>query len=177
MSRIGKKPISLPEGVEVKLNGRHIQVKGKLGELSWDVPFNVECKVEEKEITFTPMKENKETRALWGLSRAYVANMVEGVSKGFEKQLEIRGVGFRANVQGTTLNLSLGFSHPVEMEIPSDLKTTVEKNTMITITGADKQRVGQFAADIRKWRKPEPYKGKGIRYVGERVMMKEGKKK
>lgn len=177
MSRVGKKPITLPEGVEIKQNGRNITVKGKLGELAWEIPFGVEATVEGNEVTFTPKKENKETRALWGLSRAYVANMVEGVSKGFEKKLEIRGVGYRAAVQGNKLNLSLGFSHPVEMDIPSDLKAVVEKNTGITITGVDKQRVGQFAADVRAWRKPEPYKGKGIRYVDEHVIMKEGKKK
>ena len=177
MSRIGKKIITLPEGVEMKQNGRKVTVKGKLGELTWDVPFGIDCAVEGTEVSFTPKKEDKQTRALWGLSRAYVANMVEGVSKGFEKKLEIRGVGYRAAIQGSKLNLSLGFSHPVEMDIPSDLKAAVEKNTEITVTGVDKQRVGQFAADIRAWRKPEPYKGKGIRYVGEHVIMKEGKKK
>ena len=177
MSRIGKNPVTFPEGVQVTAAGRELTVKGTQGQLSWEIPFDIAFDLTDKDVTFTLKRDNKEARALWGLSRAYVANMVEGVSKGFEKQLEIQGVGYRAAVKGNTLNLNLGFSHPVEMEIPSDLKASVEKNTLVTITGSDKQRVGQFAADIRAWRKPEPYKGKGIRYVGEHIVMKEGKKK
>lgn len=177
MSRIGKNPVALPEGVEATFAGREITIKGPKGSLNWEVPFAISFEQADKEISFTPKKENKESRALWGLSRAIVQNMVTGVKDGYEKQLELRGVGYRAQAQGKKLTMSLGYSHPVEMEVPEGLTATVEGNTLIKVVGFDKQLVGQFSADIRSKRKPEPYKGKGVRYVGEHVVMKEGKKK
>lgn len=177
MSRVGKNPIALPEGVQVTVTGREIAVKGKLGELNWSVPHEVNFDHKDNTITFEPRITTKEARAKWGLSRALVANMVTGVSEGFEKKLELRGVGYRSAMQGNKLVLNVGYSHPVEMEVPAGLKCAVNANTEITITGYDKHAVGQFAANIRAVRKPEPYKGKGIRYMGEQVILKEGKKK
>jgi len=177
MSRIGKRPVEIPSGVEVALSGRDIEVKGSKGTLNWSIPHDIDVKQEDGAISFTPRKEDRPTRALWGLARAMTANMVQGVSEGFERRLEIRGVGYRAAVQGQNLNLSLGFSHPVNMPIPEGITATVNENTEIVLTGYDKQKLGQFAANIRKLRPVEPYKGKGVRYVGEHVVMKEGKKK
>ncbi|HAG53492.1 MAG TPA: 50S ribosomal protein L6 [Alphaproteobacteria bacterium] len=176
MSRVGKNPVAMPQGVEANVVGRELTVKGKNGELQFTVPAEIKTAIEENEIVFTLGTTSKQAKAFWGLSRAMVANMVKGVSEGFTKVLEINGVGYRAAVKGNKLDLSLAFSHPVEMEIPSDLKVEVKGNE-ITITGADKQRVGQFAADVRAWRKPEPYKGKGIKYKEEHIVRKEGKKK
>lgn len=177
MSRIGKNPVVLPDGVEATFAGRAITVKGPKGSLNWEVPFEISFEQADGAITFTPKKEDKQSRALWGLSRAMVQNMVTGVKEGYEKQLELRGVGYRAQAQGQKLTMNLGYSHPIEMEVPAGLTATVENNTLVKIAGFDKQLVGQFAADVRSKRKPEPYKGKGVRYVGEYVVMKEGKKK
>lgn len=177
MSRVGKNPIVLPAGVEATFSGRQLAVKGPKGNLNWEIPFEVAFTFEDNTITFSPKKEDKQSLALWGLSRAMVNNMVVGVKEGFEKKLELRGVGYRASAQGQKLTMSLGYSHPVEMQVPAGLTVTVENNTGITVTGFDKQAVGQFAADVRAKRKPEPYKGKGVRYLGENVIMKEGKKK
>lgn len=177
MSRVGKNPVTIPAGVEFQVNGRDISVKGKLGSLSWTIPSEVDFTKNDNEVTFTPRNSSKLARALWGTSRATVANMVYGVSEGFSKKLTIHGVGYRAAVQGNLLDISAGFSHPVKMPIPQGLSVQVTDNTNIEITGFDKQLLGQFAADVRAVRPPEPYKGKGIRYADERVRMKEGKKK
>lgn len=176
MSRVGKNPVAMPTGVEANMVGRELTVKGKNGALQFTIPAEVTTAIAENEISFSLEKTTKQGKAFWGLTRAMVANMVTGVSEGFTKVLEINGVGYRAAVKGNKLDLSLAFSHPVEMEIPSDLKVEVKGNE-ITITGADKQRVGQFAAEVRAWRKPEPYKGKGIKYKEEHIVRKEGKKK
>jgi len=175
MSRIGKKPIQIPQGVEVSIKENVVETKGPKGALSCVVPFELSVEKKENELLFDVKKQTKTSSALWGLFRSLVQNNVIGVSDGFQKQLEIIGVGFKANVEGKNLNLSLGFSHPVKLEIPEGLAVVVEKN-IITITGIDKQKVGQFTAVIRALKKPEPYKGKGIRYVGEKVRRKEGKK-
>tara|TARA_Y100001960_G_scaffold4997_1_gene5288 strand:- start:1127 stop:1657 length:531 start_codon:yes stop_codon:yes gene_type:complete len=176
MSRVGKNPVALPSGVEANLAGRELTVKGKNGALQFVVPAEIKTSIEDNQIAFTTESNAKQAKAFWGLTRSMVANMVKGVSEGFTKVLEINGVGYRAAVKGNKLDLSLAFSHPVEMEIPSSLTVSVKGNE-ITITGADKQEVGQFAADVRAWRKPEPYKGKGIKYKEEHIMRKEGKKK
>ncbi len=175
MSKIGRKPIEVPEGVEVRISGNKILVKGPKGSLDLDFHQDVEVKLAEKEIRVTVKRDTKQTRALWGLTRMLIANMIEGVTKGFEKQLELQGVGYRMSVQGKKLSLALGFSHPVEVEIPEDIEVKVEKN-ILTISGVDKQKVGQVAASIRALKKVEPYKGKGFRYVGEVVRKKAGKK-
>ena len=181
MSRVGNNPITIPSGVEVTPQGALFSIKGSKGTLSWEVPSEIEAKIEDGVMSFVPKagteKLNAETRAKWGLSRAMLANMVQGVSEGFEKKLLLKGVGYRANMQGKTLNLSLGFSHPVNMEVPEGLTVAVNDNTEIVVTGIDKQLVGQFAANVRAKRPVEPYKGKGIRYSDEFVVMKEGKKK
>ncbi len=177
MSRIGKNPVTIPEGVTVTMAGRAMSVKGKLGELNWDIPHDIKATVNDNLVSFEMIRENKEAQALWGLSRALTANMVEGVSKGFEKKLKMIGVGYRAKMEGNKLDIQAGFSHPVKLEVPANLKVAVNDNTEIVITGYDKQLVGQFAANVRKVRPPEPYKGKGIRYADEHVVMKEGKKK
>lgn len=175
MSRIGKKPILIPEGVEVKIEDQKVTIRGPKGELSKEI--RPEVKVEEKEgKVFIILKEwAKKAKAPWGLFRNLIANMIEGVTEGYEKKLQIEGVGYRANVDGNKLVLSLGFSHPVEMQIPEGLQVLVEKN-IITISGINKELVGQFSANIRKVRPPEPYKGKGIRYIDEVVRRKAGKK-
>lgn len=177
MSRIGKNPVTLVDGVEATFAGREITVKGPKGTLNWEIPFEIAFEQEDKAITFTMKKDNKESKALWGLTRAMVQNMVTGVKEGYEKSLELRGVGYRAAAQGNKLTMNLGYSHPVEMDVPAGLSVAVEGNTIVKVTGFDKQLVGQFSAEIRAKRKPEPYKGKGVRYVGEHVVMKEGKKK
>lgn len=176
MSRVGKNPVALPAGVEANMAGRELTVKGKNGALQFEIPAEIKTAIAENEIVFTTQSNAKQAKAFWGLTRAMVANMVTGVSEGFTKVLEINGVGYRAAVKGNKLDLSLAFSHPVEMEIPSSLTVSVKGNE-ITITGADKQEVGQFAANVRAWRKPEPYKGKGIKYKEEHIRRKEGKKK
>ena len=177
MSRVGKNPVVIPEGVNVAVTGRDITVKGKLGELSWSVPHEVNFEHTDGAIVFTPRISTKDARAKWGLCRALTQNMVTGVSQGFERKLEIHGVGYRSSVQGNILTLNVGYSHPVEIEMPAGITCSVEKNTEITLKGFDKQAVGQMAANIRAVRKPEPYKGKGIRYAGEHIILKEGKKK
>jgi large subunit ribosomal protein L6 len=177
MSRIGKYPVAIPQGVTVQVAGRVVTVKGKLGELKLETSSEVETKVEEGKFWVKPRNETKRARTLWGTTRAHVNNMVTGVSKGFQRNLDINGVGYRAAVQGKNLNLQLGYSHDVVFPIPADVKIVCEKPTSIQITGADKQRVGQVAAEIRAFRQPEPYKGKGIKYDAETIRRKEGKKK
>ncbi len=176
MSRIGKQPIQIPEGVEVKIEGREVKFKGAKGELRQAIPENILVEKKESELIVSVGKKTKQTPALWGLARALLQNCLDGVTKGFEKQLEIIGVGYKAALEGDkVLNLLVGFSHPVKLDIPEGLTVKVEKN-IVTITGIDKQKVGQFSAKIREVKKPEPYKGKGIRYLGEKVRRKEGKK-
>lgn len=175
MSRIGKKPIEIPESVEVKVSEKKISVKGPKGSLDFDFHDDIEVKVSEKEIQIAAGRDTKQARSLWGLTRVLIANMIEGVTKGFEKQLELHGVGYRMTVQGEKMNMALGFSHPVEIEIPEGLEAKIDKN-ILTISGIDKQKVGQLAAYVRALKKVEPYKGKGFRYVGEIVRKKAGKK-
>lgn len=175
MSRIGKKPIEIPAGVEVKIEGQNVKISGPKGEFSREIRPEVRVELKDKEILVSALKETKLARSLWGTSRMLLSNMVTGVTEGFEKQLEIQGVGFKAELKGEELVLNVGFSHLVNINIPKDIKITVEKN-IIKVTGIDKERVGQMAANIRKVKKPEPYKGKGIRYVGEQVRRKVGKK-
>jgi len=176
MSKIGKKPIIISQGVSIEIKGNDVTAKGPLGQINQALPEELLLEQKENQLLLSVKKENKKAAALWGLHRALLQNIIIGVSEGFEKKLEIIGVGYKANVEGDKIvNLSLGFSHPVKMEIPQGLKVIVEKN-IITISGISKQEVGQFAAEIREKRKPEPYKGKGVRYVGEKVRRKEGKK-
>jgi large subunit ribosomal protein L6 len=177
MSRIGKNPVQIPQGVEVQLSGQTLTAKGRLGMLSLAVAPEVTAKVADGAVTITPNDESKRARAMWGTTRALVNNMVTGVASGFTRTLEINGVGYRAAVQGSTLNLQLGYSHDIPYPIPQDVRITCERPTAITITGADRQRVGQIAAEIRGFRPPEPYKGKGIKYSNETIRRKEGKKK
>lgn len=177
MSRIGKSPIAVPSGVEVAIAGLDVMVKGKLGQLQTKLPDGIDVVREDDQILVKPKDESKRGRQMWGLSRTLLGNMVSGVSEGFTKHLEIQGVGYRAAVQGKTLKLDLGYSHTVEYPVPEGVSIACEKPTSIAISGADKQLVGQVAAEIRAFRKPEPYKGKGIRYEGEYVRRKEGKKK
>ena len=176
MSRIGKKPITLPAKVKLNVGGAgEINVEGPKGKLSWTLPPAIKARVEGSSVIFDRKDETRQVRALHGLSRALLANMVTGVSTGFVKELEIQGVGFKAAVQGDKLNLSLGFSHAILFDIPAGIKVTVTENTRVRVEGADKQVVGQVAADIRAYYPPEPYKGKGVRYAGEQVRRKEGK--
>ena len=177
MSRIGKHPVRIPSGVEVLLSGQTLTAKGKLGALSLVVSNEVNASITDATVTIAPKSDTKQSRAMWGTTRALVNNMVTGVSTGFSVNLEITGVGYRAQVQGDTLNLQLGYSHDISFPIPGDVRITCERPTAITVTGPDRQRVGQIAADIRAYRPPEPYKGKGIRYATETVRRKEGKKK
>jgi len=175
MSRIGNLPIEIPEGVEVKLDGNTIQVKGSKGTLEKTIHDAVNVNVEDKVITIERPNDLKENRSLHGTTRSQIANMIEGVSKGYQKELEIIGVGYRAQLQGQKLVVNAGHSHPVEIEQEDNIEFEVPKNTEIIVKGIDKQRVGAIAAIIRAIRKPEPYKGKGIRYKGEHVRRKEGK--
>ncbi len=175
MSRIGKQPINIPDGVEAKLENDEIKIKGSKGELAQAIPSEIKVEIKDKEIIVAPVKETKDSSAFWGLMRTLISNMIEGVTEGYQKQLEIEGVGFRAALQGNTLVLNLGFSHPVEVEAPEGIEFKVEKN-LITVSGINKQLVGQVAADIRAKKKPEPYKGKGIHYLGEVIRRKAGKK-
>jgi large subunit ribosomal protein L6 len=177
MSRIGKHPVRIPEGVKVTLDGQTVSVSGKRGELSRDLPQDVEVSQENGGIAVRPRSDAKGARAMWGLSRTLVANMVDGVSKGFTRRLVISGVGYRAALDGKILNLQLGYSHDIKYAIPDDIEVVCDTPTAIAITGADRQRVGQIAAELRAFRKPEPYKGKGIRYDDEVILRKEGKKK
>jgi large subunit ribosomal protein L6 len=175
MSRIGKQPISIPPKVKVEVKGQQVSVEGPKGKLNWQLPRRTSLKVENGKVVVSRQGDDAQAKALHGLSRALVNNMVRGVSEGFVKKLEIQGVGFKAAVQGKAVNLSLGYSHPVLYPIPDQIKVTVEENTKLTIEGPDRQVVGQVAAEIRGFYPPEPYKGKGVRYVGEHVVRKEGK--
>jgi large subunit ribosomal protein L6 len=177
MSRVGKHPVEIPTGVEVELLGQTLSAKGSLGSLRLVVSNEVTASIADGAITIAPKSETKQSRAMWGTTRALVNNMVTGVSKGFSITLEINGVGYRAAVQGNMLNLQLGYSHDIAHLIPGDVKIACERPTLITVSGADRQRVGQVAAEIRAYRPPEPYKGKGIKYSTETVRRKEGKKK
>ena len=177
MSRIGKKPVAVPQGVTANVEGQTVKVKGAKGALQLVVPDEVSVKMDKGGIQLDPENETKKARSMWGTSRTLVANLMAGVTKGFEENLEITGVGYRAAVQGKTLNLQLGFSHDVNYPIPEGITIATPKPTEIKITGIDKQRVGQVAAEIRGYRPPEPYKGKGVKYVGEFIFRKEGKKK
>src|SRR5207247_3322612 len=175
MSRIGKQPITIPEKVKVDVKGQKVLVEGPKGKLDFDLPRRTAAKIDGKNILVTRQGDDAEAKALHGLSRSIVNNMVKGVSEGFVKKLEIQGVGFKAAVQGTNVNLSLGYSHPVVYAIPAQIKVTVEENTKLTIEGQDRQVVGQVASEIRSFYPPEPYKGKGVRYSDEHVRRKEGK--
>ena len=177
MSRVGKHPVEIPSGVEVQLSGQTLSAKGSLGTLRLVVSNEVTAAIADGAVTIAPKNDTKHARAMWGTTRALVNNMVTGVAKGFSVTLEINGVGYRAAVQGNTLNLQLGYSHEIAYPIPSDVKIVCERPTLIRVSGADRQRVGQIAAEIRAYRPPEPYKGKGIKYSTETVRRKEGKKK
>lgn len=177
MSRIGKRTIEVPKGVTVTLDGQTVTVKGPKGERSWTVADEIEVAQGDDGLNLTMREDNQRSRAMWGLSRTLVDNMVVGVTTGFEKSLDLVGVGYRAAMKGNALSLQLGFSHDVDIQPPAGVTFAVPKQTEIKITGADKQAVGQIAAVIRKLRPPEPYKGKGVRYAGEKVRRKEGKKK
>ena len=177
MSRVASNPILLPDGVELKVEGKRVTASGKMGELSYTVHNLVRLVEEEIGITFMPEDESKEAKALSGTMRALLYNMVVGVSEGFQKKLELQGVGYRAQASGKKLTLQLGFSHPVEYEVPEGINLEAPSQTEVVISGRDKQQVGQVCAEIRSFRPPEPYKGKGVRYSGERVRRKEAKKK
>jgi large subunit ribosomal protein L6 len=177
MSRVGNAPIKLPDGVDLSANGAVLTAKGSKGELTMTVPSSVDVSIEDKVVTVKPGKKDTSGKAIWGTVRANINNMVAGVSTGFTRNLEINGVGYRAAMQGNKIQLNLGYSHPVEMEIPAGLSVKVENNTKIEITGADKQLLGQFASEIRAKRPPEPFKGKGVKYAEEHIVRKEGKKK
>ena len=175
MSRIGKKPIAIPSGVKVGLKGQDISVEGPKGKLSRTLSAGVNVALDTDQVTVTRIDESKKSDALQGLTRTLIANMLDGVSKGYEKVLEINGVGYRAEAKGSMLNLSLGYSHPVEYQLPEGISAEVEKQTKITVRGIDKELVGATAAKIRSFREPEPYKGKGIKYADERIIRKAGK--
>jgi large subunit ribosomal protein L6 len=175
MSRIGKNPIQVPPNVKVRINGRKVLVEGPKGTLDFDLPKRTAINLDGDTITVSRQGDDSEAKALHGLSRSIVNNMVKGVSEGFVRKLEIQGVGFKAAVQGKVINLSLGYSHPVNYAIPEQIKVTVEDNTKITVEGPNKQLVGLVASEIRAYYPPEPYKGKGVRYAGEQVIRKEGK--
>lgn len=177
MSRIGKHPVPVPSGVTVQVSGQEITAKGKLGQLSLVLAEEVEAKLEDNKVVVKPRTDSRRARVLWATSRSLLNNMVNGVSNGFSKELEINGVGYKAAVQGKELVLNLGYSHDIRYPIPAGITMKTDKPTSITISGADRQKVGQVAAEIRAYRKPEPYKGKGIKYVDEVIRRKEGKKK
>ncbi len=175
MSRVGRRPIPIPDGVSVAHEGGTVNVKGPNGALSQRIPGGIRVEIADGQVKLGRPDDRRQSRALHGLARTLVANMVRGVDKPFAKQLEIQGVGYRAEAAGTTLTLQVGFSHPVELLIPEGLKVSVDRNVIVRIEGIDRQQVGQFAADVRAMRPPEPYKGKGIRYTGEHVRRKVGK--
>ena len=177
MSRIGKKPVLVPQGVTATVDGQTVTAKGPKGELKFMVNDEVLVKLDKGEIAVEPRDETKTARAKWGMSRTQVVNILQGVKDGFERRLEITGVGYRAAMQGKNLQLALGFSHDVVYQTPQGITIAVPRPTEITVTGIDKQQVGQVAAEIREYRGPEPYKGKGVRYAGEKIVRKEGKKK
>lgn len=176
MSRIGKNPVAVPSGVTLTQDGQTVSVKGPKGELSFTLPDAVTGKLEDGAFAITPVEGVKTAKAMWGMSRTMIFNMIEGVTNGFKKELELKGVGYRAQMKGTTLSMQLGFSHDVEYPAPEGIKINAPKPTQIIVEGINKQQVGQVAAEIRSFRKPEPYKGKGVRYLGEYVRQKEGKK-
>jgi len=177
MSRIGKKPVPVPTGVTAKVEGQKVSVKGSKVELSFTVPDDVVVALDASAIKVDPRSESKRARAMWGMSRSMIANLITGVTAGFEKRLEITGVGYKAAVVGKNLQLSLGYSHDVNYPVPAGITITTPKPTEIAIAGSDKRQVGQVAAEIRAFRGPEPYKGKGVKYAGEFIFRKEGKKK
>jgi len=177
MSRIGKKPVTLPSGVSASLSGQTIEVKGPKGTRSFSATDDVTIAVTDDKVSVTPRGNSKRARQQWGMSRTMIANLITGVSEGFKKELEITGVGYRAQMQGNVLKLNLGLSHDVDYQAPDGITITAPKQTEIVVEGIDQQKVGQVAAEIREWRKPEPYKGKGIRYKGEFIFRKAGKKK
>ncbi len=177
MSRIGKKPIAIPSGVTITLDGQTVTVKGPKGQLAWTVADEVEISQADGQLSLAPREDTQRSRAMWGLSRTLVGNMVEGVTKGYEQALELVGVGYRAAMKGNALSMQLGFSHDVDIKPPAGITFATPKQTEIRISGIDKQAVGEIAAQIRRIRPPEPYKGKGVRYAGEKVRRKEGKKK
>jgi len=177
MSRIGKRPVALPSGVTAKTESKTLTVKGSKGELSMTMLDLIEYKIEGEEIQVNPINKTQKARQFWGMHRTLVQNLVDGVTEGFTKVLEINGVGYRAQAQGKKLKLQLGFSHDVDLDVPEGIDVKTPDQTTVEISGIDKQKVGQFAAEIREWRKPEPYKGKGVKYRGEYIFRKEGKKK
>jgi large subunit ribosomal protein L6 len=177
MSRIGKKAIAIPSGVTVTLQGQTVTVKGPKGQLAWTVSEEIEVKYEGAELTLAPRNDTTRAKGMWGLSRTLLGNMVEGVTKGYEQTLELVGVGYRAAMKGQSLSMQLGFSHDVDIPAPEGISFAVPKQTEVKVSGIDKQLVGEIAARIRRIRPPEPYKGKGVRYAGEKVRRKEGKKK
>ena len=177
MSRIGKKPVAIPEGVTAAVNGQEVKVKGPKGELKHVLVDDIIAKLDKSEIEIAMREDTKRARAMWGMSRTLVANLIAGVTEGFTKKLDITGVGYRAAVQGSNLQLQLGYSHDISYPIPQGIQVVCPKPTEIVITGIDKQKVGQVAAEIRGFRPPEPYKGKGVKYAGEYIFRKEGKKK
>ena len=177
MSRIGKKPVQMPQGVTATVSGQTVTAKGPKGELNFVVNDEVLVKFEDNQIAVEPRDQSKAARSKWGMSRTQIVNILQGVKDGFERKLEISGVGYRAAMQGKNLQLSLGFSHEVVYQTPQGITISVGKPTEITVSGIDKQQVGQVAAEIREYRPPEPYKGKGVKYAGEKIVRKEGKKK
>ena len=177
MSRIGKHPVVVPSGVQVQLKGQDVSAKGPKGQLALRLVDDVTASLEGSKITIKPRDDSRRARMMWGMQRSLVRNLVDGVAKGYNVNLEISGVGYRANVQGKNLVLQLGFSHEVNFPIPAGIEIKVDKQTAVSISGADRQLVGEVAAKIRSYRSPEPYKGKGIKYAGETILRKEGKKK
>jgi large subunit ribosomal protein L6 len=177
MSRIGKKAVAIPSGVTASVEGQTVKMKGPKGALEFVLPKEVAAKMDKGGIQIDPLDESKRARSMWGTSRTLVANLVTGVTKGFEKKLEITGVGYRASVQGKNLQIALGYSHDVVFPIPAGIAIATPKPTEVVVTGTDRQKVGQVAAEIRGFRPPEPYKGKGVKYAGEYIFRKEGKKK
>ena len=177
MSRVGQVPVSVPDGVDVTINGSIVSAKGKLGELSVTLTDNITISLADNQVSVKPTNDTKHAQQMWGTARSIISNLVIGVSEGFSKKLEVNGTGYRAQVQGNTLVLQLGFSHDVNFPIPEGIKINCPDQTHIEVSGANKQRVGQVAAEIRSYRPPEPYKGKGVKYEGEYILRKEGKKK
>ncbi len=177
MSRVGKKPVAVPSGVTASVTGQTVKMKGSKGELSFLVPEEVTVAMENGAVSVAPRDQSKTARAKWGMSRAQVQSLVDGVTKGFEKKLEVNGVGYRAQVAGKSLKLSLGYSHDIDYPIPAGVTITTPRPTEVVVAGIDKQKVGQTAAEIREFRAPEPYKGKGVKYADEFIFRKEGKKK
>ncbi len=176
MSRVGRQPITIPSGVQITIQDRHITVKGPKGQLEWDYPSPITVRQEDVELIVERPDENRRNRSLHGTTRALIQNMVTGVSSGFERKLEINGVGYRASVQDQTMTLELGYSHPIKYELPEGISANVEKNVQITLQGIDKRILGEAAAKIRSFRPPEPYKGKGVKYLEEQIRRKVGKK-